>query len=171
MFLKAAYPPFVTFLRGWAMFFVSETGAIAAVSLFFAETLCALIFTDGEFSYLVAAVAICLVWMLTFANSYGIQLSGKLQNIFSLLKVGVLVLIVTIAFSKGINTEHFTQDNPEAPTGWAGLLAIFTAMRYGFFAYSGWEGATYVAEEVENPKKNLPMLCLPALVAAALAAP
>lgn len=38
VFLKAAYPPYVTFLRGWAMFFVSETGAIAAVALFFSET-------------------------------------------------------------------------------------------------------------------------------------
>jgi APA family basic amino acid/polyamine antiporter len=29
-------------------------------------------------------------------------------------------------------------------------------MRYGFYAYSGWEGATYVAEEVKNPSRNLP---------------
>jgi len=36
-YLKAAYPPIVTFLRGWAMFFVSETAAIAAVALVFAE--------------------------------------------------------------------------------------------------------------------------------------
>ena len=37
VFLKAAYPPIVAFLRGWAMFFVSETAAIAAVALVFAE--------------------------------------------------------------------------------------------------------------------------------------
>ena len=30
------------------------------------------------------------------------------------------------------------------------------AMRYAFFAFSGWEGATYVAEEVRDPEKNLP---------------
>lgn len=30
-------------------------------------------------------------------------------------------------------------------------------MRYAFFSFSGWEGATYVAEEVKNPRKNLPL--------------
>ena len=36
-YLKAAYPPLWTFLRGWAMFFVSETASIVAVALVFAE--------------------------------------------------------------------------------------------------------------------------------------
>lgn len=36
-YLKAAYPPWWAFLRGWAMFFVSETATIAAVALVFAE--------------------------------------------------------------------------------------------------------------------------------------
>jgi len=156
VFLKAAYPPFVTFLRGWAMFFVSETGAIAAVTIFFSETATSLISKNSASNYLVTFIALALVWLLTFANSLGIQLSGKLQNIFSLLKIAVLALIIGIGFSTGINTNHFKEASQVTHSGWAGVVAIFTAMRYCFFAYSGWEGATYVAEEVENPRKNLP---------------
>ena len=157
VFLKAAYPPLVTFLRGWAMFFVSETGAIAAVSIFFAEIMSALVFRNTIPQYLIAGLAIILVWLLTLGNSLGVKLSGILQNIFGLLKLAVLLLIIGIAFSKGINTAHFSKQTVSTPTGWAGILAIFTAMRYGFFAYSGWEGATYVAEEVKDPKRNLPL--------------
>ena len=36
-FLKKAYPEYVSFLRGWAMFFVSETASIVAVALVFSE--------------------------------------------------------------------------------------------------------------------------------------
>jgi len=156
VFLKAAYPPVVTFLRGWAMFFVSETGAIAAVSVFFSETALSVFLPDIS-KYSIALLAICLVWLLTIGNSFGIQLSGKLQNIFGLLKVGVLAVIIIISFSSGIHPENFKDPVNTNLSGWAGIVSIFTAMRYGFFAYSGWEGATYVAEEVKNPRKNLPL--------------
>lgn len=155
VFLKAAYPPIITFLRGWAMFFVSETGAIAAVSLFFSETAAKLIFEQSS-PQGIAVLAIAMVILLTGVNSFGIQLSGKLQNVFSFLKVSVLMIIIGVSFSGGINADNFASETSSAG-GWAGVLAIFSAMRYGFFAYSGWEGATYVAEEVKNPTKNLPL--------------
>jgi amino acid transporter len=156
VFLKASYPPVVTFLRGWAMFFVAETGAIAAVSLFFAETL--LSFMPQLLQTInVALAAIGIVLMLTMANSMGLKLSSMLQNIFSVAKVLVLLLILLFSFNSGWHTEHFIQDKEISLEGWSGILAIMTAMRYGFFAYSGWEGATYVAEEVKNPRKNLPL--------------
>lgn len=155
VFLKAAYPPIVTFLRGWAMFFVSETGSIAAVALFFSENaLASLGITIGGLQ--IAIMAISLVFLLTAANSFGIKLSGVFQNIFSVLKVGLLVSIITLSMVHGIEKENFT-DVVEKPWTWAGIVSIFTALRYGFFAYSGWEGATYVAEEIKNPRKNLPL--------------
>jgi APA family basic amino acid/polyamine antiporter len=156
VFLKAAYPPVVTFLRGWAMFFVSETGAIAAVALFFAENL--LSFLPEQTSKIsIGLAAISIVFLLTAANSVGLKLSSMLQNLFGLAKVLVLVLILIFSFSTGWHADHFTQDKEMSLGGWSGLLAVMTAMRYGFFAYSGWEGATYVAEEVKNPRKNLPL--------------
>ncbi|MEJ6980439.1 amino acid permease [Pedobacter sp. P351] len=155
VFLKAAYPPVITFLRGWAMFFVSETGAIAAVALFFSEN--ALSAINAEIGGLQEGIlAIVLVFLLTAANSFGIQLSGVFQNIFGFLKVGLLISIIALSVSHGIEKQNFA-DAVDKPWSWAGIISIFTALRYGFFAYSGWEGATYVAEEVKNPRKNLPL--------------
>lgn len=155
VFLKAAYPPIITFLRGWAMFFVSETGSIAAVALFFSENALAAMNADTG-GLQEGIMAISLVFLLTAANSFGIQLSGVFQNIFSFLKVGLLVSIIALSLSQGIQKENFA-DAVDNPWSWAGIVSIFTALRYGFFAYSGWEGATYVAEEVKNPRKNLPL--------------
>src|SRR5690606_1260629 len=136
--------------RGWAMFFVSETGAIAAVALFFSENALT-VFGISITNINTGISAIALVFILTAANSFGIKLSGLFQNIFSFLKVGLLLAIITLSLSHGIEKENF-QSAIDTPFSWAGIIAIFTALRYGFFAYSGWEGATYVAEEVKNPR-------------------
>ena len=42
VFLKAAYGPYIAFIRGWAMFFVSETASIVEVALVFSEYISAI---------------------------------------------------------------------------------------------------------------------------------
>ncbi|MCR9140847.1 MAG: amino acid permease [bacterium] len=164
-YLRAAYPEFWTFLRGWAMFFVSETASIVAVGLVFAEytgffygRLTGVPAGESAFDkWTVGGIAFVIIWLLTFANTFGVFLSGIMQNIFSSLKIFALLSIVAFCFAGDGSTSNFT--NPLWPDelGWGTMFAVGHAMRYGFFAYSGWEGATYVAEEVKNPRRNLPL--------------
>lgn len=159
-YLKAAYPPVWTFLRGWAMFFVSETGAIAAVALVFAEYSSSFMKLAAgiEFSRpAIVAIALAMIWILTTVNCFGVLLSGWLQNIFSFIKLIAIGMVISFGFSKMGNWQHFTTPFLPEQFNWHTMLAMGVAMRYGFFAYSGWEGATYVAEEVKNPRRNLPL--------------
>lgn len=159
-YLKAAYPPVWTFLRGWAMFFVSETGAIAAVALVFAEYSSSFskLMTGHEFSHtLIFIIALAMIWILTTVNCFGVLLSGMLQNIFSFIKLIAVGMVISFGFSKMGDWQHFTTPFLPEQFNWHTMLAMGVAMRYGFFAYSGWEGATYVAEEVKNPRRNLPL--------------
>lgn len=159
-FLKAAYPPVWAFLRGWAMFFVSETGSIAAVAVVFAEYGNSLysLMTGSNFSHLIEIlVALLIIWALTLINCFGVAFSGRVQNLLSFLKLIALGSVIGICFVKGGNAAHFSQPFWPDHFSWASLLALGAAMRYVFFTFSGWEGATYVAEEVKNPRKNLPL--------------
>jgi len=159
-FLKAAYPPVWTFLRGWAMFFVSETGSIAAVAVVFAEYANSFygLTTGASFNRFVEVlISLFIIWALTLINCFGVAFSGKVQNLFSLLKLLALGSVIGICFVKGGNAAHFSQPFLPDHFDWASLLALGAAMRYVFFTFSGWEGATYVAEEVKNPRKNLPL--------------
>jgi len=159
-YLKAAYPPIWTFLRGWAMFFVSETGAIAAVALVFAEYTNSFyaIFSGHPFApFIEIFLALAVIWGLTTVNCFGVELSGMLQNIFSFFKLIALGAVIFVGFSKAGELSHFTTKFWPEHFTWSSMLAFGAAMRYGFFAYSGWEGATYVAEEVRNPRRNLPL--------------
>ncbi len=167
-YLRAAYPPVWTFLRGWAMFFVSETAVIVVVALVFAEygnVLYASAF-GAPFGH-VAKIAITfgIVWALTIVNLFGVRFSGLFQNAFSALKLAALLAIVTLGFQGQGSFTHFTERVWPERFGWDSVVMIGASLRYTFFAYSGWEGATYVAEEVKNPRRNLPLSILLGIVA------
>ncbi len=170
VYLRLAYHPLVAFLRGWAMFFVSETASIVAVALVFSAYglgLVAQIWPDSIVGLDVVSsllirgsIAFALIWLLTLANCFGVFLSGVIQDIFSVVKIGALLLIAAACFGSSPDFSHFgmevvTPPDKNAPEA-GSLAALFAALRYSFFAYSGWEGATYVAEEVKQPEKNLP---------------
>jgi len=142
------------------MFFVSETGSIAAVAVVFAEYANSFygLTTGASFNRFVEVlISLFIIWALTLINCFGVAFSGKVQNLFSLLKLLALGSVIGICFVKGGNAAHFSQPFWPDHFDWASLLALGAAMRYVFFTFSGWEGATYVAEEVKNPRKNLPL--------------
>lgn len=161
-YLRAAYPEVWTFLRGWAMFFVSETAAIVAVSLVFAEYSGALLRRSGVAmppGY-EALLALALIWLMSAANCFGVLLSGWLQNLMSFLKLFALAMIVGFCFAGDGDARSLSEPLWPESFGFASMVGVARALRYGFFAYSGWEGATYVAEEVRNPSRNLPLSIL-----------
>ncbi len=161
VYLRAAYGPTWAFLRGWAMFAVSETAAIAAVALVCAEYSNSLwsLAAGQPFSRPVEVVfALAVIWSLTAVNCRGVGAGGKLQNVFSLLKLLAVGAVIVAGLGRAGHAAGFAGGATWWPErlDWAGVLAMGAALRYAFFAYSGWEGATYVAEEVRNPERNLP---------------
>ncbi len=160
VFLRASYPPVWAFLRGWAMFFVSETASIAAVALVFAEyssALCKIIYGHPLSHVAVIVIALSAIGVLTTVNCFGVYFSGIIQDIFSFIKVIAVGAIIGICFTAKGSFSHFSAPFLPDEFSWGTVLAIGAALRYAFFAYSGWEGATYVAEEVKNPRRNLPL--------------
>ncbi|MCF7823753.1 MAG: amino acid permease [Candidatus Marinimicrobia bacterium] len=162
VYLKMAYHPFWAFLRGWAMFFVSETASIAAVALIFGEYLNALWkIANGEaFGQITLfLIALSTIWLLTIVNLFGVSLSGKIQNFFGVIKVVAVGGIIGVSFTSWSTGSLSNFVNPLMPDAFNGstFLAVGAALRYAFFAFSGWEGATYIAEEVKNPRRNLPL--------------
>jgi APA family basic amino acid/polyamine antiporter len=161
-YLKMSYGPFWAFLRGWAMFFVSETASIAAVALIFGEYLNAIwtiVYGAPFHRAILYAVALATIWLLTTINLFGVHLSGVVQTFFAGIKIVAVGAIIGIAFTSWDSGNWGNFANPLWPEAWTGstILAVGAAMRYSFFAFSGWEGATYIAEEVKNPRRNLPL--------------
>jgi len=179
VFLREAYSPLWGFLYGWTLFFVIETGFIAAVAIAFAKYLGILIPSLSEeniilsfnfigFNYTLNTaqlIGIAIISFLTFINCFGVVLGALVQNIFTISKIAAIGALVLIAFLIGegslnnyyanFSLKDFHPIRSDILS--MGFLAAFAvAMSKALFAYDAWYSVTFTAEEVKEPAKNLP---------------
>ncbi len=117
-------------------------------------------------------LAIGIIILLTFANSRGLNYGRILQNIFTVAKIGALVALIVLGCTIGIhhaavaeNFHHFwsvRQPVPiaaglDASTGLGLFLAICIAQTGSLFSADSWHDITFVAAEVREPSRNLPL--------------
>ncbi len=159
VFLSKLFSPLTGFLSGWVSFVVGFSAPIAASSLAFSEYLIRTIPEGVSLDHIVLfkkAAAIGIILIFTLIHYFGLKSGSKVQNILTLLKIGlILVLVITgFAFGEG-SFEHFkvqlTKD-----VGTVGLKTIGLSLMWIMFAYSGWNASTYIGSEILNPIKNIP---------------
>jgi len=154
-FLARIYHPAAGFVSGW----VSATIGFAAPTALAAITFAAYatsILPRGSSDALEKALACGLVITLTLVHASTRRNSGGLQVIFTILKVGVIVGFCLAALTMA--------DVPQAlrflPAAGDGALltsgAFAVSLIYVSFAYTGWNAATYLSSELENPQRTLP---------------
>jgi len=97
-------------------------------------------------------VALALIWGLTLVHVRGLGPGRMVQNTLAAAKVLGLLVFLVAGWTLGHgDSGHWTAGGHVAPTGF--LLALVPVM----FAYSGWNAASYVAEEVRDPRRNVPL--------------
>jgi APA family basic amino acid/polyamine antiporter len=170
VYLTHAYGPEWGFMTGWVSFFAGFSAPIAAAALTFSDYLghffpslkqtnAPLVIGSGTFSLHLGpgqAVASMLIAAFTILNCFGVGRTAKVQNVLTTTKLLVIVGFVLAAFLFGTgNWGHFSQD--AVRTSSTGLPTQFLiSLIWVMFGYSGWNAATYVAEEIHRPERTLP---------------
>jgi len=94
--------------------------------------------------------AVLIILFLTWLLARGVKESARFNNIIVFLKIAIVLLFILVgAFY--VKPENWT---PFMPFGWSG---VFTAAAVVFFAYVGFDAVATAAEEVRNPKRDLPI--------------
>jgi APA family basic amino acid/polyamine antiporter len=183
VYLTRAYGPTWGFMTGWVSFFAGFSAPIAITALAFSDYLGyffpALRQSNTLFTLGSGAVAIrlggaqiaasALIVVLTLINLTGVSRVAKFQNLLTALKLLVLVAFIALAFLSGDGSwENFSL--PATRTSTVPVAAQFAiSLFYIYLGYSGWNAATYVAEELKRPDRTLPAaLTLGTLLVAAL---
>jgi basic amino acid/polyamine antiporter, APA family len=158
-FLTRIYHPAVGFVSGWVSATVGFAGPTALAAMTFAAYATSVFDASGN-SWLEKSLAAGLVVILTLVHGSNRRNSGNLQVVFTILKVGIIVVFCLAAF--------FAVDSPQPVTflpveGDGALLTsgVFAvALIYVSYAYTGWNAATYLSSELENPQRTLPWILM-----------
>ena len=165
IYLREAFGPLAGFLTGWTSFVAGFAGAIAAGAIGAADYLGRFIpaAADGTpwfslplgFARLELSpksiVALSVVWGLSLIHLRGVGPGRIVQNTLATVKVVALMIFVAVGLAFG-HREATSLTDGAIPTGGTWLLAMIPVM----FSYSGWNAASYVAEEIRDPGRNVP---------------
>jgi len=181
VYLTEAFGPTWGFMTGWISFFAGFSAPIALAALACSDYVGhffpalkqenSAVIGGANWGIHVGpaqAVACGLVAIFTILNCLGIRRTARIQNVLTATKVVVILAFISAGFAFGSGGwEHFSQAAVRTST--TPLFSQFVvSLVYIYVGYSGWNAATYVAEEVRQPARTLPLslACGTALVAA-----
>jgi basic amino acid/polyamine antiporter, APA family len=167
VYLTAAYGRLAGFLTGWTSFVAGFSGAIAVSAVVLAAYVGRFVPAAGDATPLFvvpipwvpltvsrqALVALTVIALMSWIHLRGVGPGRIVGNVLAALKVSALILFIALGFAFGTGSMAHLQPSAGhvAATSW--LLALIPVM----FTYSGWNAAAYIAEEIREPARNLPL--------------
>lgn len=151
-FIQRAFGRSLAFLYGWARMTVIVAGSIAVFAYLFGDYMSRVI-NLGPYSSPIWAALVVVV--LTYVNYRGIREGKAIQNIFTVLEVGGLVLIVVAGLFFAAPPQAVVPVVAGADQPWYMGLGIGSAMIFVLFTYGGWNDAAYISAEVRDRDRNM----------------
>lgn len=161
VYLKKYFPPYFSFLFGWSGLFITYTGSIAALAigaatylndfLPFLQLETNLLWIDG-----LKLSAIFLVLLFTLINVRGIRSGGKTQFILTLFVFLLLLGFVVLGYFSGSGIDSIQTRSISLVSSGSFISALAAVL----FTYMGWTTVVYIADEIKNPRRNIPLALL-----------
>ena len=154
VYLSEAYGPVWGYLYGWSAVAVINTASIAAVGVAFSEYL-RFFFPITDIS--IKGIAVATIVLLTIINILDVKSGARFQNVFTISKLGAIfgIIILGLVMEGGSNQNLSPFFSDQSFTELVGPLGL--AMVSVLWTFDGWIFITYVAGEVKNPGRNIPL--------------
>lgn len=148
IYLSRVFHPLLGYLSAWAGLIVGFSAPVALAAMAFTKYL-------APFGLNGIWLAIAVIVLIGLMHSFTIRHSSRFQNISTIIKVIFIIVLIVLGFmlttgnANALNFSSSWQQEIVRP-GFA------VSMIYVSFAYTGWNAAGYVAEEIHKPHTNLP---------------
>jgi APA family basic amino acid/polyamine antiporter len=185
VFLRDAYGRISSFLFGWMQMFIAKPGSQAAAGMAFAIGLNdfigggklaeAVFLKTSIFGYpfevsMIQITALMVIVIFTTLNCASVSVSGQIATALTAVKIA-LILFVTVGAFIWVTGDfsHFAMFNSSGTcegvadsvrvggAGYSFTAGFAAAMLGALWGYDGWNNLTFVAGEVKNPNRNIPL--------------
>ena len=158
-FLSKIYHPCAGFISGWVSATIGFAAPIALTAITFSAYLMSL-FPELDTPWVRQFIACGLVLSLAITHSSNRKNSGRLQVVFTIIKVAIIILFCLSALMLSSDTQpiSFQPSSDDIDLILNGSFAV--SLIYVSYAYTGWNAATYLSSELEDPQKNLPKILI-----------
>ena len=183
-FLRDSYGKLSSFLFGWMQMFIAKTGSQAAVAVIFAGALNDFLGKTLEQSLLKAnlfgmpyeltplqLIAVIMIAIFTTLNCLSVSLTGQIATALTVVKIGLVIFVGLGAFlfATGGTFDNFSLMATNGTCEGVNSSVSFGSAEYSFIAgfgaamlaalwgYDGWDNLSFVAGEVKNPGRNIPI--------------
>lgn len=182
VFLRDAYGRLSSFLFGWMQMFIAKPGSQAAASTAFAiglndflgdQSLSSSVFLKtglfGDIT-MIQVTAIMMIVIFTTLNCASVHVSGQIATALTGVKIALILFVgigafvwVTGDFShfsmieSGGACEAVAENARFGSASYSFAAGFGAAMLGALWGYDGWNNLTFVAGEVKDPNRNIPL--------------
>jgi basic amino acid/polyamine antiporter, APA family len=150
IFLSKILHPFLGYIYAWVSLTVGFSAPIAIAAMAMTNYLNPFISEVwGKW------LGIAIILLVSIAHSVSIRQSGRFQDGVTFLKVAFVVVLIAVGFwfapevTPSLNFDSSWKNEMLLP-GFA------VSLIYVSYAYTGWNAAAYIIEEIDEPRKSLP---------------
>lgn len=154
VYLNRLFHPALGFIAGFVSIIVGFAAPIAAACVAFGKYLSYTLFSSSESFTYSSWLAIFVLTLISSVHLLNIKVAGNFQKVVTLLKIVIMILFGWAFMKNNANPAAFEWDiKTIANTLVSPAFAV--SLIYVSYAYSGWNAAAYIADEIEKPEKNL----------------
>ncbi len=172
VYLTEAFGPTWGFMTGWISFFAGFSAPIAADALafsyyvgyfhpWFKQESAIHMFGSGAWEFQVGGaqvLASALIAAFTILNCAGVRRTAQVQNVLTGAKVFIILTFLISGFAFGDGSwSNFATPIAHRTSNVPLFSQFFVSLFFIYVGYSGWNAATYVAEEIKQPARTLPL--------------
>ncbi len=150
-FLSRIYHPAVGFLAGWVSATVGFAAPVALAAMAFGEYFQGVV-PDAP----PLAAGLAVVWLVSLVHLSGVRHGSTFQNVSTLLKI-VLIVVLIVAGLALAEPQPISFAPAAGDLSYIAGAPFAVSLVFVMYSYSGWNAATYIAGEVEDPQRSLPI--------------
>ncbi len=146
-YLSELIHPLAGYLAGWVSLIVAFPAAVALSAMAMGSYIAPYVQLPER------GIAVFIILLISSIHSVNLHHSRRFQNVSTAFKLLVLSLVTIL----GLLLPG--QGMPDWSGAWRLELlrpGFGVAFLFSVYAYSGWNAAAYVVEEIQDPRKNLP---------------